>query len=391
MTLANLTQMEILALDGEVNVSDGHARQSLTDGQQRVVDRFPELFSMAARMSFSELERAAQRSFLDVLGQRRAPVDDGRVMSAYSSSVAMAVLARCLSESLSTVALVHPTFDNIPDILRSQSLDVVPVDEQDLVRGELGAAADAQPECVFITTPNNPTGVVIDAGALERIAGWTRDNGALLALDTSFRGFDRRAQYDAYELLDGVGAEYVIIEDTGKLWPMSELKLGFLAHSARCRLALEEAMSDILLSVSPFVLAVVHELAADAAAGGFDQLHALIARNRAVLTEAIDGARAGTVVDGGRVSVARVALQEGTSAQAAWAELRRNGVDALPCGPFHWANTDDGDRFLRIALARDEPLLQRAAEIIATTLATAPAAALQAGDVDSVAAGRRAS
>jgi enduracididine biosynthesis enzyme MppP len=358
----NLTELEILALDSPVNVSDGHARQSLTEAQSAVVREFPELFESASRQPFGELERRAQSAFLSALGQHRAPVCEGRVFSTYSSSVGMEIVARCLAEELSEVALIHPTFDNIPDLLKARGLSLRPVEEQAL-EGDPEHAFAGRPQAVFITTPNNPTGFVLSADALRRVAGWCAEHRAVLCLDTSFRGFDPTAQYDTYAILEEAATEYVVIEDTGKLWPMAELKLGFVVHSRNCRLGLQEAVSDVLLSVSPFVLLVVERLAEDAAAGGLDDLHDLIARNRAILESSLSSTSA-HLPDRGRVSVARVGLAEGMSAASLWRALRKVNVDALPCGSFHWADQAEGDGFLRVALARDEPVVQKAAEAV---------------------------
>ena len=362
---ANITQLELLALDGELNLADGHARQSLTASQQEAIDRLPELFALANRVAFAELERRAHETYLRAVGQLQAMAPGRRLLSAYSSSVVMGVVARCLADSVVNVGLVHPTFDNIPDILKSWNLRLIPLDEAVLTQGIARSADGEEPACVFITTPNNPTGTVIGPGPLEQIARRCAARRAPLVLDTSFRGFDPRAQYDTYDLLDQTGVEYVVIEDTGKLWPASELKLGLLVASENCQLHLEEGMSDVLLSVSPLVLALVTVLAQDAAAGGLAELQALIGRNRKALQSAISTSGAVDADRDSRVSVARVRLPARVSARAVWCELRQRGVHVLPCGPFHWAQPSEGDRYIRVALARDTPMVSAAASAVA--------------------------
>lgn len=363
----NLTHLELMALDSPVNVSDGHARQSLTPSQQAIVDRFPDLFATSLRTSFAELEREAQETFFAALGQSLAPVAEGRVLSAYSSSVAMDILARCLAEEIENVALVHPTFDNIPDILRGRSLRLLPVTQAEL-EGDPERTLRDDPGAVFVTTPNNPTGWVLKPECLLRLAEWCANKGAVLCLDTSFRGFDPAAQYDTYEILDGTGVEYVVIEDSGKLWPMAELKLGFICRSRSCRLAIEDVVSDILLSVSPFVLSVVRLLAEDGAAGGFDALHDLIEANRRTVGARLDPTLA-CLPDVSKVSVARVALADGLSADAAWRALRTMNVEVLPCAAFHWAEPRAGDAYVRLALARDSEVVVQAADAVAQVVA----------------------
>lgn len=357
----NLTKYEITALAATIGVSDGHPRQRPTTGQQAILDALPQLFAEAQAAPFEALERTAQRAFLSSTGQHAAPVEAGRVLSCYSSSCVMDVVARTLARRRPRVGLVHPTFDNIPDLLKRWGLELVPLAEEALLAGEIPAAPGTL-DALFVTTPNNPTGAFLDADALRSIAEQCAAADVLLALDVCFRGFDRRFQYDSYALLDATGVDYVLIEDTGKLWPASELKLGFAAYNADCPLDLADAMSDVLLSVSPFVLRLVSELAADAAGGGYDELHRLVQANRARLTDALRGTRATVVDPDSRISVARVELPEETDATAVYEALTASGLHVLPCGPFHWAEPGRGERWIRVALGRDEPLIDAAAQ-----------------------------
>jgi aspartate/methionine/tyrosine aminotransferase len=195
----------------------------------------------------------------------------------------------------------------------------------------------------------------------------------VLVVDQCFRAFDVRAQYDAYACLDATGVEYVVIEDTGKLWPACGLKLGFLCTSMGTRLPVAEAMSDVLLTASPFVARLVEELATDMAAGGLRQMHELIAGNRAIIAEALDDLAKASLADGdSRVSVARVELTE-PNATRVWGRLLRRGVHTVPCRPFYWAQPDEGERFLRVALSRNREDVERAVaairEVVAATVA----------------------
>lgn len=356
----NLTKYEISALNAEVGVSDGHPRQHPTSGQHAVLQSMPRLLEEAETEPFGALEKRAQRAFLSAMGQHAAPVSAGRVLSAYSSSLAMDIVARTLASGFECVGLVHPTFDNIPDILKAWHVQLIPLEEERLFLGEIPVPL-SELGAVFITTPNNPTGAYLPEVALRKIAEKCAEGGRLLVLDVCFRGFDRRFQYDAYALLDEVGVDFVLIEDTGKLWPTSELKLGFIGFSQGCPLALDDAMSDLLLSVSPLVLRLVGELAREAAQGGFEELHQLIATNRRVLTEALDATAAQVVDPDSRISVARVLLPPGVSASSSYEHLKAEGVHVLPCGPFHWASPDQGERFIRVALGRDKQLIEVAA------------------------------
>jgi len=332
----NLTTYEISALNAEIGVSDGHPRQRPSPGQREVLNSLPRLLAEVETEPFEELEKRAQRGFLSAIGQQAAPVAAGRVLSAYSSSLAMDVVGRALAERSARVGLVHPTFDNIPDILKAWGIPLVPLEEEQLVEGQIPAPV-GDLDAVFITTPNNPTGTFLSEPALRQIGEACVERGLLLVLDVCFRGFETRFQYDTYALLEEVGVEFVLIEDTGKLWPTSELKLGFIGFSSACSLALSEGMSDLLLSVSPLVLRLVGELAGQAEEGGFAELHRLVAENRRVLTAALAGTSARVVDPDSRISVARVELPAEATASDVYEQLKEGGLHVLPCGPFHWA------------------------------------------------------
>ncbi len=366
----NLTELEMLALMDEVNVSDGHARQELTHSQRDIIDGLGDLFHEAIAACVPELDRRAQRAFLDALGQRAAPVEAGRVLSCYASSVAIEILARALAGSVRSVRLIHPTFDNIPDILEGVGIELVPIDEDVLAQGDLSDLLPVGSECLFLTTPNNPTGRVLDAERLTLIAQECARQGVLLVLDTSFRGFDSRAQYDHYAILHAAGTRYAVIEDTGKLWPLLDVKVGLLVHSEHIDLPIGRFYTDLLLGVSPFVLLLVERLAQDAAAGGLEALHEQMCERRAVVRAALGDIEYVSFPDlDSRTSVERIALQPPLSGTEVWRRLRSRRVHVLPCGHFHWARQAEGDHFIRLALARPLPVVRAAAHAVRDLLA----------------------
>ncbi|MEU4563497.1 enduracididine biosynthesis enzyme MppP [Actinoplanes sp. NPDC023936] len=366
---ANLTEIESLALSSELNMADGHARQELTEAQRSIVDEFPDLFHKAAAQPVDDLEREAHRAFLHMMGQHTFPTRAGGVLTCYSSSVAMEILARSLATAGGgSVALVHPTFDNIPDLLRGNGLRLLPVEEDVLHHGPVAAAVPDGVRCLFVTTPNNPTGRVLTEDRLAGLAAECAAKDVVLALDTSFRGFDTRSHYDHYAVLRDSGCRWVVIEDTGKLWATQDLKVGLLASSEDVGLPLAKIHSDILLGVSPFILVMVTRFAEDARAGGLADLHRFIAANRSLVRATLHDVPGLTFPDdGARVSVERVDLGDRPCLDV-WTRLRQGGVYMLPCSQFHWAEPARGDRSLRIALARTPGALDAAVRSLRAVL-----------------------
>jgi enduracididine biosynthesis enzyme MppP len=366
----NLTQLEFLALDSTFNFADGHARQELTASQEKIIGDLPELFAQAASQPVAELERTAFANYCRLLGQHSFPLDAGRVFTCYSSSVAMEIVARSLATRTDSIALIHPTFDNIPDILRGVGLRLVPLPEDELHRRDLDPRLLDDVESVFVTTPNNPTGRVLTADRLRRLAGQCAQRGTVLILDTSFRGFDSRAFFDHYAVLEASGCRWIVIEDTGKLWPTLDLKVGWLVTSADTGLPVADIYSDILLGVSPFVLALIGRFVEDAASGGLGELHRFIAGNRRLLRSALDGLPRISFPDQeSRGSVERIDLGERSSSRLVLEELCERSVFVLPCRQFCWANPAEGDNAVRVALARPTESLATGAGVMREVLA----------------------
>jgi len=367
MTDLNLTELEWLAVRTGINVADGHARQEPTSAQQKIISRLPDLFVQAATESEAMIDRDAQSAFLSALGQQRA-LTDAEVLTCYSSSVALEILGRSLlAVAARRVAMIHPTFDNIPDLLRGVGAQLVPVPEEHLVDGS--ARLPAGTDVLFFTTPNNPTGKVVPREVLAHWAHLCARRGIVLGLDTSFRGFDVSAQYDHYQVLAEAGCRYVVIEDTGKLWPTLDLKVGLLVFSRHLALPLRRVYTDILLGVSPFILLLMRLFAEDAAAGGLEELHRFVAHNRALLRQHLGAAALPDPAS--RISVARVAVPVDRSATAMSRELRRTGVHVLPCRQFHWAAPEEGEHYIRVALGRRPEVIDEAAATIRDLLAQA--------------------
>ncbi|MET7311731.1 aminotransferase class I/II-fold pyridoxal phosphate-dependent enzyme [Streptomyces sp. NPDC005571] len=359
--VVNLTTMEVDALmdvDGGLNLTDGHARLVLTPQQSDIVAHIPEMFVEATRRPFSEIELAAHKAFFGAVGQHSAPVGTGRILSCYSSTLATDILARALPAD-ATVAVLHPTFDNIADLLKTRGLKLVPMSEEELLAKEWpGAPVNA----IVVTLPNNPTGLITSQGHLESLAEHAVRNNQIVIIDASFRGQVRDAQYDTYAVLDAAGADWVTIEDTGKLWPTHELKIGLLAYSERTKLPIEQAFSESLLAASPVVLQLITELAGDWVDGGYERARDLVERNRAVIGEF--GLKLAD--PDSQISVARIELPvNGPDSAVLHKEMLARGVHVLPCSPFHWADPESGLRFIRISLARPFETVQKAVQTMA--------------------------
>jgi aspartate/methionine/tyrosine aminotransferase len=356
--------MQLLGVASETNVAEGYPRFAPTPSQAAILGRLSELMDEARGTPFPELEVRAHAAFFHALGQRSAPIGTGRIVSLYASTIAIDVAATSLARRVKTIGLVNPVIDCIPALLRARGLELVPMSEK-VLAGADPFAAHPEVEAIITANPNNPTGTVMPPATLRRLAEACAARGAPLVIDQCFRAFDTRTQYDTYELLDETGVEYVVIEDTGKLWPTGGVKLGFLVWGSRARLDCHEVASDVLLTAPSFSTILVEQFAIDMAAGGLQALHDRIATNRALLHAAMAGCARAVPFDGSsRVSVSRLRLGDALTGTRLWGQLLREGVHSVPCRPFYWANPRTGERYLRIALAREPEVIERAARAV---------------------------
>lgn len=350
--IANLTTMEVDALtdvEGGLNLTDGHARLSLSPEQAAIVARIPEMFAAASRRPFTSIETAAHTAFLRAIGQHAAPVGTGRILSCYSSTLATDIMARALPAG-ATIAVLHPTFDNIADLLRTRGLNLVPLSEEALLDRDWPPPPVT---AIFITHPNNPTGLVTPEGHLRSLAEHAARHGQTVILDASFRGQVRDAHYDSYAVLDAAGTDWITIEDTGKLWATHELKIGLLAYSERTTLPIERAFSESMLAASPVVLQMIEALAVDWVNGGYERARTLVERNRTAVRDAIEPVGLRLADPASQISVARIELPaSGPDSTLLYKGVLARGVHVLPCAPFHWADPAAGMRYIRISLAR---------------------------------------
>jgi len=365
---ATVTQLMHAFGEAPTNVAEGYPSWELTPSQHRIIDRLPQLMHAAYEHPYSTLEANAQRALLWGLGQRTAPIGTGQVLSYYSAGVAIDIVGRCLAARTDAIGVIHPTLDCLPGLMRARGPSAVPVSEARLRRRD--PLAGLPPiGGLYIANPNNPTGRILDPDELRRLAEACARRDVALAIDSCFRVFDERAQYDTYAVLDATGVDYVVIEDTGKLWPTGGVRLAFLAFPAHSKLGIPEASADLLFVAPPFACLLVEALALDMAAGGMAVIHERIAANRATLAAALEGCPVATLAEPeSKVSVGLVQLDASWTSTRLWGRLIRRGVNAVPGRPIWWASPRAGERYLRVALARAPEVIERAAREIRAEL-----------------------
>jgi aspartate/methionine/tyrosine aminotransferase len=351
----SITVLEVLAIDGRLNLSDGHPRMKPTPSQGSILARMPDLFEESSRKPLEEIESEARKAFFNLIGQHHGLSPEITTRFCFSSSTAIDIVGKAMSQRKMRVGVLHPTFDNIPDLLKGHGCELVPLDEDGLF-DNLEVIAD-QVDAVLIVTPNNPTGRVLSDSEFFRLATMCKEHELLLVIDSCFRAQVKEAQYDSYKIAESVGVDWIMIEDTGKLWPLLELKCGFLSWPSRLEMNLDRNYSDLMLSSSPFILSLIREFAEDAANGGSDEFSRLVKKNRALLRSTLSELDF-SIASGSQISVDLARLPDHLNAQSFYKNAKSLGIHVLPGEAFFWAQRGIGNQYIRFSLARNTSVIE---------------------------------
>jgi len=192
-----------------------------------------------------------------------------------------------------------------------------------------------------------------------------RDHGKLLIIDRCFAAFalmDGSVDWcDLYELLEGSGVSYLVIEDTGKTWPLQDAKCAILMASEDLYQAIYDIHTSVLLNVSPFTLNMLTRYLRDSQRDRWRSIRDVIDTNRAELARALQGTPVRLCRPRVKVSVAWLDIAGlGVDAGQLQESLLARDVYVLPGTYFFWSDHSQGRSFVRVALAR-EPERMRAA------------------------------
>lgn len=372
-----LTRWETLGLETVFNLADGHAQHAFLPEELDFISSLNSLLSDARARPQSFYEMAFVESFFRLAGQTPSAVAP---LLHYSSSISIDVVAKALrSTGRLNVGVICPAFDNIPLLLRRNGLRVNPLREPELwtdpaYRKGMIDLCDA----IFLVIPNNPTGFIPTRSAFLGICHEAASAGKVLAVDFSFRLLSSLHSWDQYEMArEIVDLSFIYIEDTGKVYPLKELKVGLVSSSPDLAPVLRTVSEEIALSVSSFALyALAGLLDIDRARAGLSPERALacsavVRRNRDHLRETIRSLPLKVISSDSRISVEWLKLRSGGATELC-GRLADAGVAVLPGRPFYWDGDDPDDTFIRVALAREARYFALGVERFASLISDKP-------------------
>ena len=365
--MEKLTTSEFRGLEAPHNLSDAHVHLQPSALQRRlIINQLPQLFKQAVGCSQTQVDALAAHDFMTLSGQPSAASTEW-FLPVYASSISIDIVADYLARSKLTVALVEPTFDNIPDLMKRHGVHLQPMrlrPTQTYGETVFRTAHRKDIDVIFLVMPNNPTGDFIPEATFRELAQYCANHGKLIVLDTSFRLFESDAMYDQHAILTGAAVQYIVIEDTGKLWPSLDLKLSFIFASPTLRLGLMSIYQDLLLNVSPLISLLVSKYSTVSGIDALQSIRAPIAANRQLLRKTLNTLIGSYSVENpqSRVSVEFVRLPDPLRSSQLVHELELSGLAILPGTLFFWSDPEIGESYIRIALSRPPRTFARAME-----------------------------
>lgn len=358
----NLTQEEIPVLPKKYNLADGHVHRKWDVGLEEALAHLDDLFREVSREQLPALEHDFLRKFYGLMGQ----CYDERYYEYFfctSASMALEIIANYLRQEKKSVTLIEPCFDNLPDIFRRHNIPLTPLPDSIIAQGKLSSfLEDDTSSALCLVSPNNPTGTVLTRKDLEAVVYHCQRRSVPVVIDASFRAY-HSDQWDQYALLRDAGIECLVVEDTGKTWPTHELKLGILAVSPHLIDKIYHIYSDMILHVSPFTVRLLTICVENSIQQSLRDVREVVRHNREVLYRAVEG----TILQPTEqpfMSVSWLKVGGGHTAAEVRSRTEEKGVYLLPGTYFYWSNKAKGERFLRIALARDPEMFSDAAAML---------------------------
>lgn len=194
----------------------------------------------------------------------------------------------------------------------------------------VAAVRDNQPDIVFLTSPNNPTGTALPLTAVEAVVD---ASPGMVVVDEAYAEFARPGTPSALSLLPG-RPRLVVTRTMSKAFAMAGTRLGYLAA--------DPAVVEALLLVRlPYHLSALTQAAARTAVAHTEELLATVASVQGQRDRIVDDLRGLglTVVDSDAnfVLFGRFADQN-----AVWQGLLDRGVLIRDTGPDGWLRVTAG-------------------------------------------------
>ncbi|MFT4165675.1 MAG: aminotransferase class I/II-fold pyridoxal phosphate-dependent enzyme [Microlunatus sp.] len=362
-----LTERRSLTLN--YNLADAQNYVSMDECQLAIIDQLPDIFHTARDTPYAQLKRDFVSTVQCSLGQEHALSEANRTLLCYSATIGLEIAITYIRQTRTakgSVGLIHPTFDTLSYIAHRHGLDVKPIEESELLDPE--SLLESRPfDAIILTLPNNPTGFQLSQDHFSNLVRACRSTNTLIVIDCCYRYYSQES-YDFYKVLNAEGVDYLLVEDTGKIFPLLDVKLGLLNCNESLFGEVNSIHSDFLLEVSKFSLLLITRFFKAQDCDARSAYFGTIESNRKRLVSHLK--EVGAKPEGGQnINVQLMRLPSGTTSSEVQKELSRQQVGVIDATKLYWADLARGQSSIRIALARDPMYFSAAIETVQQVLA----------------------
>jgi aspartate/methionine/tyrosine aminotransferase len=367
----DLTQLQIRSLPEVYNFTDGHAHRPFDDAERQIAARLSTYFLDIERERHSEIERNYMDAFYGMYGQT-INLDRTKYLFLSSASLSLEVTANFVRLKGYDLALIEPCFDNLANMFKRHNVPLQPFPDYYLEETPEQFEQHLQTitaKAICIVSPNNPTGITYTPEIFQKLVEFCQREHRLLIIDSSFRAYkDPDFVFDEYKVLQESGIDYIFIEDSGKTWPTKELKVSMLAIAAQIYDEFFDIYTDFQYLHSTVVIRFLTDLVKASAADGLHTVKDVVAKNRQRLYSTLQGTFL-EPQENGFTSVAWLHITDTRFTGEQLCEiLKAHGIFVLPGHHFYWTGAEEGQHYIRIALAREEAKFERAMQRLSEVL-----------------------
>ncbi|WP_070107930.1 methionine aminotransferase [Burkholderia plantarii] len=292
-------------------------------------------------------------------GARYRPDSEITVTAGASEAIYAALAA--LVHAGDEVIFFEPAFEVYEPSIRLQGATPVALGIRlDTLRidwDEVAAAITPRTRMIIVNTPHNPTGALLDADDLARLAALTRDTDIVILSDEVYE----HMVYDGREHLSvardpELAERSVIALSLGKTYHATGWRVGYCLAPAELTTEIRKVHQYVVFSApAPLQAALAEALAEPQSYLG---LAAFYQRKRDLLVESMAGSRLAVMPSaGGFFMLARFDHFSELGDEAfAMAVLERHGVAAIPLASFYQDRRDTG--ILRLSFCKDDDTLR---------------------------------
>lgn len=280
------------------------ALEALHDAEGSTLSRYPSVWA-------DELRAAAARAF---------SVPSECVATGCGSDDLLDAAFRAAADPGARVAFVEPTFSMIPTFARMNALEPAPVHRDAL--SDPSALLEAEPAVIYLCSPNNPTGEVLERDFVAELLDRSGEAGPVVLLDEAYADFAEESRIR----LAVDSRRLVVLRTLSKAYGLAGLRVGLALGPAG-------VIEELEKSRGPYKVGRASERAAVAALedpeGWVSEIVSRVRRNRERLASELR--RRGWDVEPSRANFLLLPLgQNRPDASTLAAALRDEGVAVRP-------------------------------------------------------------